>query len=418
MTSKIANISTEQNYTEEFHQACFKGDFESASLLLRMGVNLNVRFEFGQNLLHIACIQNFYGLVQLLIKFGCNEFIKDNFGRTPLHYAALKGGISIARYLVERNTFRYGLNNTYTDLGNLKILLTKEFLDCQDNEGKTAVYYACEQNQEEILLIILSSGLADINIEDLDKQSPLVITYKKKYWDIFELLIKNGAHVNYEILKEICIQGDSLTANILLKYMNNSTLKLWKVLVDENKNSYLYLAIKFSYNIDFIKLMLENDVKLNAKDVKDFLKNMRDLKKNFNSNFFGCAFKERFLHYIECLVLFLKYNCFDFNLKPSVIFNYFTDLNSDEYLLATQFGESTCSSFLIMLFLDLVFFIYLNIEDELFRKKIESRIIYLFALAIYSSQLDCRKKIVQTWFHKLGNKNQVINQLSELDWMY
>ena len=35
------------------------------------------------------------------------------------------------------------------------------------------------------------------------------------------------------------------------------------------------------------------------------------------------------------------------------------------------------------------------------------RIIYLFALAIYSSQLDCRKKIVQTWFHKLADKNQV-----------
>ena len=87
----MANISTEQNYTDEIHQACFKGDFESASLLLRMGVNLNVRFEHGQNLLHIACIKNFYGLVQLLIKFGCNEFIKDNFGRTPLHYAALKG---------------------------------------------------------------------------------------------------------------------------------------------------------------------------------------------------------------------------------------------------------------------------------------------------------------------------------------
>lgn len=91
----MANMTTEQNYTDEFHQACFKGDFESASLLLRMGVNLNVRFEHGQNLLHIACIKNFYGLVQLLIKFGCNEFIKDNFGRTPLHYAALKGSWNI-----------------------------------------------------------------------------------------------------------------------------------------------------------------------------------------------------------------------------------------------------------------------------------------------------------------------------------
>lgn len=316
----MTNISTEQNYTDEFHQACFKGDFESASLLLRMGVNLNVRFEHGQNLLHIACIKNFYGLVQLLIKFGCNEFIKDNYGRTPLHYAALKGGISIVRYLVERNTFRYGQNNSYTDLGNMKVLLTKEFLDCQDNEGKTAVYYACEQNQEEILLIILSSGLADISIEDLNKQSPLMVTYKNKNWDIFELLIKNGALINREILKEICIQGDSSTANILLKYLNKSTVSLWKMLTDENENSYLYLAIKFSNNLNFIKLLLENDVKLNSKDIRDFLKSVRELKRNINKLQEEKDFKERFVHCIECLVLFLKYNIFDFHVKPSVFF--------------------------------------------------------------------------------------------------
>lgn len=314
------------------------------------------------------------------------------------------------RYLVERNTFRYGQNSSYTDLGNLKILLTKEFLDCQDNEGKTAVYYACEQNQEEILLIILSSGLADINIEDLDKQSPLYVTYKKKNWDIFELLIKNGAHINREILKEICIQGDSSTAHILLKYLNKSTLKLWKSLVDESNNSYLYLAIKFSYNIDFIRLLLENDVKLNAKDVNDFLKNVRDLKRNFNKDFANAAFKERFAHYTECLILFLKYNCFDFNVKPSVIFNCFTDLNSEEYKMAVQFEKSNCSSFLILLFLDLIHFIYLSIEDDLFKKKLENRIIHLFALAIYSSQLDCRKKLVQTWFHKLSDKNPVFDR--------
>ena len=157
--------------------------------------------------------------------------------------------------------------------------------------------------------------------------------------------------------------------------------------------------------------MLENDVKLNAKDVKDFLRNVRDLKRNFNKNSFGCQLKERFIHYIECFILFLKYNCFDFNLKPSVIFNYFTDLNSDEYLLATQFEENNCSSFLIMLFLDLIYFIYSNLEDDLLKNKLENRIIYLFALATYSSQLDCRKKVVQTWFHKLADKNLLIERI-------
>lgn len=62
------------------------GDFESASQLMRFGVNLNFKFENGQSMLHIACAKNFYGLVSLLMKFGCNEFMRDNLGRTPLHY--------------------------------------------------------------------------------------------------------------------------------------------------------------------------------------------------------------------------------------------------------------------------------------------------------------------------------------------
>jgi hypothetical protein len=61
---------------QEFYRACFNGDFESASNLLKLGINLNKRFDHSRTLIHIACIRNFYGLVKLLIKFGCNEYIK------------------------------------------------------------------------------------------------------------------------------------------------------------------------------------------------------------------------------------------------------------------------------------------------------------------------------------------------------
>ena len=184
----------EKSYKDEFYQACVTGDFELASSMLKMGVNLNGRFEHGQNLLHIACIKNIYGLVQLLIKFGCNEFLKDNYGRTALHYASMKGGTSIVRYLIERNTFKARINNSNTEI------LTKQFLDARDNDGKTAIYYACEHNHIEILVILLTNGLADIDIEDNNQQTPLMISYKFKYWDIFELLIQNSAKVNKKIL--------------------------------------------------------------------------------------------------------------------------------------------------------------------------------------------------------------------------
>ena len=397
------STSTEQNYTDEFYKACFKGDFESASLMLRMGVNLNMRFEHGQNLLHIACNKNFYGLVQLLIKFGCNEFIKDNHGRTPLHYASIKGSTSIARYLIERNTFRYRINNNYSDI------LTKEFLDCQDNEGKTALYYACEHNQMEILTILLSTGLVDINIGDLDFKTPLYITYEKKFWEIFEILVQNGARVHSEILREICFKGDLSTANTLFKYLNKSAIMGWKSLTDENKNSFLYLAVKFSNILSLVKKFLEHDIKINSKDAKDFLKDIRSLKKNGNEK--EKIFKDRYNHYLECLVLFLKHNCFSFNLRPSLIFNFYYDLSQDENRILYEFDERSCSSFLIMLFLDSIYEIFSNIEESQFKEQFESRVIYLFALAIYSSNLNCHNKAVQRWFKKYSDKNKLIERI-------
>ncbi|RNA26992.1 ankyrin repeat [Brachionus plicatilis] len=381
------HFKSQQYYTNEFYHACVNGDFELAVCLLKMGVNLNVKFEHGQNLLHIACMKNFYGLVQLLIKFGCNEFLKDNYGRTALHYAALNNSTAIVRYLVEKNTFS---NNNNTDL------LTKEFLNCQDTDGKTAIHLASENNSKEPIMIILSSGLADLHLEDLVHRSALTVAYTKKHWEIFELLVKSGSHISHFVLKDICVQGNMRALNILLRYFDSKSLAsiIDFTQVESKRNSYLYLAIKYSHNLDFVVKLFQIGLKINSKDLKDFYGQLKHHVKAMDSAMFS--------YNLECFILMIKHKCFDKRLValPNILtmFNACqesTDINFDQ--------ASNILNHCILLFLGLIFENFQILHNVCKKEDLDSlrlRMLYLFALAIYSSQLDVSKKFVQKWFER------------------
>jgi len=47
-------------------------------------------------------------------------------------------------------------------------------LFCQDNEGQTALHYACCCEQEELIALLLKHK-ADVNIKDNNGESPLGI---------------------------------------------------------------------------------------------------------------------------------------------------------------------------------------------------------------------------------------------------
>ena len=94
-----------------------------------------------------------------------------------------------------------------------------------------------------------------------------------------------------------------------------------------------------------------------------------------------------------------------------MIFNFYYDLSQDENRILYEFDERSCSSFLIMLFLDSIYEIFSNIEESQFKEQFESRVIYLFALAIYSSNLNCHNKAVQRWFKKYSDKNKLIERI-------
>lgn len=394
----------QNNYTNEFYQACLNGDFESAVIFLKMGVNLNMRFENGQNLLHVACAKNFYGLVKLLIKFGCNEFLRDNFGKTALHYASLNNSVSIVRYLVKKNTFKSKIS--YMD--KTDTLLT-EFLNEQDNEGKTAIHIAVEQNYLETLNVLLSTGLANVNLMDVNAKTPLMISFEKKFWNIFEILCKHGAYVNNSILKETCLDGHLQPVKTFLNIPCFNSKLNWRQL-DENNNTLLYLAIKNSNNTELVKKLLKIGIKTNIKDVVNLLEHLNSLTELPKINI---GYLE---YYLDCFVLLLKFFCF-IDETSTIETN---ALKENGIRIDFKTNKIT-NKFFTILFIDRFHKIYSNLNYDLETiENYKNKFIYSFALAIYTRQLDYKSLFFKEWISRLNLSKlrlaEIFNESNSSPW--
>ena len=401
-SNSIINTLQTCNITDEFYKACVCGDFESAMAFIKMGVNLNVRFQNGQNLLHIACAKNFYGLAHLLIKFGCNEFLKDNDGRTSLHYAVISNSTSIVRYLIEKNIFTRSNNSTTSDL------LTREFLNVQDNEGKTALHLACQYGYLEIVRLILNTQMADVNLRDMYKKTALMTANEKNFIDICELLIKSGSVIDTTILVNVCSKGNLTELKIILKYDYAKRVRdyLKYRLTTKSSNSYLYLAIKYSFNINFITEMLELGARPILNDMYDLLDDAQTQINQTSSS------SSSTLYYLECMILLLKYNCFNrlrckTNSDYLSLAKYIKCLKLNENFII-EYDSTNASKLIIMILFQVISDLY-DMNDNSIRK----RFVYTFALAIYSSQLNFRKVYFKQWLKQLTTqKNSAINNKS------
>jgi ankyrin repeat protein len=138
LLSKGASAALWGGYWETpLHAAAFLQDISIVKCLLsQKGVSKDEPDRMGRLPLHMAAMQGNWELVQELLSDKSTITSKDNQGRNVLHIAAGVGKLSVVRSILENEQ------------------ITAQLIEAPDNDGWTALHWACRSNSEVVDLLI------------------------------------------------------------------------------------------------------------------------------------------------------------------------------------------------------------------------------------------------------------------------
>ncbi|XP_034942423.1 serine/threonine-protein phosphatase 6 regulatory ankyrin repeat subunit B-like [Chelonus insularis] len=138
--------------------------FESMKILLDHKANINSIDNDFTSLLHLACFVKNTEIIQYLIRKGADSNMRDKHDRTVFHYACMTN--------LNRVSLRYDNLKEYVK-NTLNILFEEDIsVNCADEDGKTPLHYAIENNFLFMCEPLLNVG-ADINILNKNGNSPI-----------------------------------------------------------------------------------------------------------------------------------------------------------------------------------------------------------------------------------------------------
>lgn len=162
----------------------------------------------GKAPIHLAVISGNMAMIDELIDKKVDLSLQDYDGKTALHYAAEYGNMQIMGKI-------------------LKAVLSQEdainVLNIKDNNGKTAFHYAAESGTPEIVSALTTTDVIKINEPDNTGSSAITLAYKNHKLDIFDELLNSGADISDEILELILARGDKETLGKIIA-KNEKTL--------------------------------------------------------------------------------------------------------------------------------------------------------------------------------------------------
>eukprot|EP01064_Diplonema_japonicum_P006473 TRINITY_DN14335_c1_g1_i3.p1 TRINITY_DN14335_c1_g1~~TRINITY_DN14335_c1_g1_i3.p1 ORF type:complete len:359 (+),score=78.72 TRINITY_DN14335_c1_g1_i3:33-1109(+) len=157
--------------------------------------------------------------VMLLLKYGADPSILDSDGYSSLHRAISGGKQALVRMFLEGNTDPNkcvgvtGITTLQLCVRDLPeyVAIAADLLDYKADPNlrdykkrETALHVACSQPMAYLPMVQLLVGVADVNMADRYGWTPLHRAVCGHYYDIVELLLKNGAD------KTLCISDQGV----------------------------------------------------------------------------------------------------------------------------------------------------------------------------------------------------------------
>ena len=183
--------------------AAAAGNDEAVAYLVGQGANVSAKDDWGKTALIYAATLDNPKLVSSVIKLDKTAVnLPDNLGNTALIYAAQKGLLDNMKILLA-NGANANYRNPATGIsaisaaaaeGNsaaIRMLVRtgKADVNISDLSGRTPIFYAVEQNQEDALRTLLSLG-ADVNAQDNNGVSVLMRASAKNRQDCVNILLR------------------------------------------------------------------------------------------------------------------------------------------------------------------------------------------------------------------------------------
>jgi len=187
------------------HSTAHLGNMKGMPWLIARGADVNRRKKDGSTPLIIALRNQRFPAARYLLEHRADVNYRDDRGQTPLHYAARYGRKDIVEMLLNKDadiTVRGGNGRTamgiakqrgYTEIVELLSKRVKQ-LDPK-KEIMTIFDYAAIGDTEKMKSLIATGQ--DVNTKPKSGVVPLIWASLTGHREIAELLIQNGADVNY-----------------------------------------------------------------------------------------------------------------------------------------------------------------------------------------------------------------------------
>ncbi|DBA04470.1 TPA: hypothetical protein N0F65_010066 [Lagenidium giganteum] len=204
--------------TEELFTACENGDHLAVAELLKdpnTDINWHRSLSYGATPLIVAIANGHSEIVQLLLDAGADlGELKTPDRNSPLHEAAFRGEPEIMQQLLikiplDSNQHMTSLVNLQNQFGNTPLhnaartgneqcvgyLLDAEAkVSIRNVNGSLPLHHACycEKPNIKVARLLIEAG-SDVNEQDEQGYTPLMIAAKKDQKDIVQYLLKQGA---------------------------------------------------------------------------------------------------------------------------------------------------------------------------------------------------------------------------------
>ncbi|MCW8398062.1 ankyrin repeat domain-containing protein [Legionella sp. PATHC038] len=156
----------------------------------------------GKAPIHLAVMMHNIAMIDALIANKADLSIQDYDGKTALHYAAESGNMQI-------------MGKILTVILSQKNALA--VLNAKDNQGKTAFHYAAEYGNPELVVALTSTDEIQINETDKRGSSPIFLAYKNHKQEVFEKLLDSGAEITKDLLDEVLVRNDKEALKKIIK---------------------------------------------------------------------------------------------------------------------------------------------------------------------------------------------------------